>query len=75
MLEWSTHVSELCFTLKQRLGILARIKTRIKNHDTMKIIAEAICISKIRCAMSVYTKPKYEFNHLEQAMDPNIAKL
>ena len=25
--------------------------------------------------MSVYTKPKYEFNHLEQAMDPNIAKL
>ena len=25
--------------------------------------------------MSVYTKPKFEFNHLEQPMDPNIAKL
>ena len=25
--------------------------------------------------MSVYTKPKYEFNNLEQSMDPNIAKV
>ena len=25
--------------------------------------------------MSVYTKPKYEFNNLEQTNDPNIAKL
>merc|ERR1712098_167255 len=24
---------------------------------------------------SVYTKPKFEFNHLEQTMDPNIVKL
>ena len=32
-------------------------------------------MSKIRYAMSVYTKPKYEFSNLEQCMDPNITKL
>ena len=32
-------------------------------------------MSKIRYGLSVYSNPKFEFNHLEQAMDPNISKL
>ena len=32
-------------------------------------------MSKIRYAMSVYTKPKYDFSNLEQTIDPNIAIL
>ena len=39
------------------------------------MISEAIFTSNIRYAMSLYTKPKYEFNNLEQPMDPNIAKI
>ena len=74
-LDWGTHVDELCFKLNQRLGILARIKAKIKGGDQLKTIAEAICMSIIRYAMSLYTKPKYEFNNLEQPMDPNIAKI
>ena len=73
-LDWSTHVDLLCFTLKQRMGILARIKNKVTN-DKLKIIAEAIFMSKIRYGLAVYAKPKYEFNHLEQPMDPNVAKL
>ena len=73
-LDWNNHVDDLCFTLKQRLGILSRIKDKVKG-DPLKTIAEAICISKIRYATSLYTKPKYEFSNLEHTMDPNIAKL
>ena len=41
----------------------------------MKIITEAIFVSKIRYCISVYTNPKFEFNHLEQLMDQNISRL
>ena len=39
------------------------------------MIAEAIFQSKLRYGISVYSIPKFEFNNLEQAMDPNISKL
>ena len=54
--------------------MIARMKTQVKT-DKIMIISEAIFMSIIRYAMSVYTKPKYEFNNLEQPMDPNIAKI
>ena len=73
-LDWSKHVDDLCFLLKQRLGIVARIKTKVRS-EKIQLFSDAIFTSKIRYCMSVYTKPKYEFNHLEQPMDPNIAKL
>ena len=71
---WTTHVDKLCTTLKQRLGLMRRIKCKLNSHK-LQIIAEAIFQSKIRYGISVYTIPKFEFNNLEQAMDPNIAKI
>ena len=73
-LNWTTHVDKLSTTLKQRLGLLRRIKYKVNCHK-LQIIAEAIFQSKIRYGISVYTIPKFEFHNLEQAMDPNIAKL
>ena len=45
-LDWQKHVDLLCITLKQRLGILARTKTKV-NKATLKIIAEAIFMSTV----------------------------
>ena len=73
-LNWSSHVDKLCTVLKQRIGLLRRIKHKINSHK-LKIVSEAIFQSKLRYGISVFTIPKFEFNHLEQAMDPNISKL
>ena len=73
-LNWNSHVDKLCVALKQKLGLLRRIKHKI-NSNKLKIVAEAIFQSKIRYGISVYTIPKFEFNHLDQTMDPNIARL
>ena len=73
-LNCNTHVNKLCTTLKQRIGLLRRIKYKINSHK-LKIVAEAIFQSKLRYGISVYTVPKFDFNHLEQPMDQNISKL
>ena len=65
---------KLCTTLKQRLGLLRRIKYKINSHK-LQIVAEAIFQSKLRYGISVCTLRKFEFNNLERTMDPNIAKL
>ena len=41
----------------------------------MTIFADAIFQSKLQYGIAVYSCPKLEFNHIEQQMDPNIAKL
>ena len=68
------HVDVLCTSLKQRMGMLARIKGKV-SKEKLLMISEAIFMSKIRYGLAVYAKPKYEFSHLEQPMDPNIARL
>ena len=73
-LNWTTHVDKLSSTLKQRIGQLKRIKHKVIAED-LKTVSEAIFNSKLRYAIAVWTNPKYEFNHMEQPMDPNIAKL
>ena len=73
-LNWSTHVDKLCTSLKQRIGLLRRIKCKV-NSNKLQIIAEAIFQSKLRYGISVYTIPKFQFNNQEQTMDPNISKL
>jgi len=73
-LNWSTHVDKLCTSLKQRIGLLRRIKYKV-NSNKLQIIAEAIFQSKLRYGISVYTIPKFQFNNQEQTMDPNISKL
>ena len=56
-LDWTHHVDTLCGKLKQRLGMLRRIKHKIPR-DKLKIVAEAIFNSKLRYAISVYLKPR-----------------
>ena len=51
--EWNTHVDKLLITLKQRLGMLKRISTKIPRHK-LKIFAESIFNSKIRYGIAVY---------------------
>ena len=55
-LDWKTHIYHLCSTLKQRLGMLKRIKQRIPR-DKLQIIADAIFNSKIRYGIAVYYRP------------------
>ena len=72
--DWTTHVNKLCTTLKQRISLLRKIKHKI-NSVRIKIVSEAIFNSKMRYGTALYSRPKFEFNHLEQAMDPNIEKV
>ena len=65
---------KLCSTLEQRIGLLTRIKHKV-NSEKIELIADAIFTSKLRYAIAVYSTPKFEFNNMEQAMDPNISKL
>ena len=44
-LDWEKHVHLLCITLKQRLGMLARVKNKV-NKEKLKTISEAIFMSK-----------------------------
>ena len=46
-----------------------------EKSTTMSIFADAIFQSKLRYGIAVYSSPKFEFNHLEQPMDPNVIKL
>ena len=56
-LDWNTHVEQLCSTLKQRLGLLRRIKYKIPRNK-LQIIADAIFNSKIRYGVAVYLNPR-----------------
>ena len=63
-LNWSTHVSKLCTSLKQKLGLLRRIKYKIAS-EKLQIVAEAICQSKLRYGISVCTIPKFDVKNQE----------
>ena len=52
-LGWDTHVDKLCHTLKQRLTLLTRIKQKV-NCQKLKVISEAIFMSKIRYGLSMF---------------------
>ena len=54
--------------------MLRRIKHKINAHK-LELVIDSIFTSKFRYGIAVYTNPKYEFSHLEQQMDPNVAKL
>ena len=60
--------------MKQRLSLLKRAKRKV-NNQKMSMIADAIFQSKLRYGIAAYSSPKFEFNHLEHPMDPNLAKL
>ena len=72
-LDWKTHVDKLIPVLKQRLGILRRIKHKIEPSK-MKIIAESIFTSKIRYGLAVYGTPKFDFQS-DDPMDSGLQKL
>jgi len=56
-LDWKVHIDKLCRVLRQRLGLLRRIKYKISG-EKLPIIAEAIFTSKIRYGLAVYSKPR-----------------
>ena len=58
-LDWKTHINKLCSTLKQRLGLLKRIKYKI-SQDKLQVVAEAIFNSKIRYGLAVYGRPRLD---------------
>ena len=70
-LDWSTHVEKLCNTLRQRIGILKRIKHKVPVSK-LKILAEAIFTSKIRYAIAVYLNPRMGE---EESMNENLRRL
>ena len=49
---WKLHIDKLCITLRQRLGLLKRIKCKVPK-DKLQIIAEAIFTSKIRYGLPI----------------------
>ena len=70
-LNWEEHVDKLCKTLKQRMGLLRRIRHKIKK-EKLPIIAEAIFTSKIRYGLAVYSRPRMSET---DPMDPELQKL
>ena len=56
-LNWKVHIEKLCITLRQRLGLLKRIKCKVPR-DKLQIIAEAIFTSKIRYGLPIYYRPR-----------------
>ena len=57
-------MDNLCKVLKQRIGLLRRIKYKV-NKDKLQIIAEAIFNSKIRYGIAVYSSPRTEEDEAE----------
>ena len=73
-LTWDTHVEKLSLKLRQKLGMLKRIKHKVEG-EKLQIMGEAIFISKIRYGLALYGTPKFDFSSQEQSLDPNIQKL
>ena len=73
--KWHDHVNKISIELKQRLGLLRRIKQRIPVNKLI-IVAEAIFNSKIRYGIAVYLKPIYEKEDLKgDILSENTSKL
>lgn len=56
-LKWDCHVMDLRKTLKQRIGVLTRLKHLVPK-ESLKMAAEAIFTSKIRYGIATYLRPK-----------------
>ena len=73
-LTWDTHIDKLSLNLKQKLGMLKRIRHKVGRHK-LQIIGEAIFTSKIRYGIALYGTPKFDFSSQEQSLDANVQKL
>ena len=62
-LDWKSHIEHLCSTLKQRQGMLRRIRHRLPQ-DKLILVAEAIFSSSIRYGIAVFYKPR--LTHAEE---------
>ena len=56
-LTWTAHTEKLKKKLRQRLGVLRRLKYSVPK-SALKQIAEAIFTSLIRYGIAIYCKPK-----------------
>ena len=59
-LTWHQHAEETKKKLRQRIGILRRLKYNVPQ-STMRIIAEAIFTSKLRGGIALYCKPRLTY--------------
>ena len=66
---WNTHVEKLSIELKQRIGLLKRMKQRVPKNKLV-IIANAIFNSKLRYGAAVYLSPVYEEEDLKMRKIP-----
>ena len=73
-LTWDTHVNKLSLKLRQKLGMLKRIRHKVGRHK-LQIIGEAIFTSKIRYGIALYGTPKFDFSSQEQSLEGNVQKL
>ena len=73
-LTWDIHVEKLSLKLRQKLGMLKRMRHKVERNS-LQIIGEAIFTSKIRYGLALYGTPKFDFSSQEQSLDPNIQKL
>ena len=72
---WTTHIDKLSIVLKQRIGLLKRIKMRIPKEKVV-IIAEAIFNSLLRYGVAVFLKPVYDEEDLKmEKLSKNTAVL
>ena len=71
--EWKTHIEKMVIKLKQRVGIIKRIKKRIPK-DKLNIIAESIFNSKIRYGIAVYLTPIFDREEVKMEKLPPHTK-
>ena len=62
--KWNSHIDEISKMLRQKIGLLKRIKQKIPS-DKLIIIAEAILNSIIRYGIAVHLKPTFEKEDLK----------
>ena len=70
-LDWKVHIEHLYKVLKQRLGLMRRIRHKIPG-EKLQIIGEAIFVSKIRYGLAVYSKPRLSE---DDARSPEMQKI
>ena len=73
-LSWNQHAEVTKKKLKQRIGILRRLKYNIPQ-STMRIIAEAIFTSKLRGGIALYCKPRITYSEPSNSILKELTRI
>ena len=72
-LDWKSHIEEISKKLKQRIGLLCRIKKRV-TRDKLIDVAECIFNGVMRYGITVYTNPIFETEDLKSRKLPGSTR-